>query len=67
MALYIPHSIFRLARLLYVRPETFGPYYVYIEIIAVFVRTLLTINMLSKAKFRVLAAHLDGTYCYHYV
>ena len=29
MALYIPHSIFRLARLLYVRPETFGPYYVH--------------------------------------
>ena len=28
MALYIPHSIFNLARLLYVRPETFGPYYV---------------------------------------
>ena len=28
MALYIPHSIFRLARLLYVRPETFWPYYV---------------------------------------
>ena len=28
MALYIPHSIFYLARLLYVRPETFGPYYV---------------------------------------
>ena len=32
MALYIPHSIFHLARLLYVRPETFGPYYVYIYI-----------------------------------
>ena len=29
MALYIPHSIFHLARLLYVTPETFGPYYVY--------------------------------------
>ena len=29
MALYIPHIIFHLARLLYVRPETFGPYYVY--------------------------------------
>ena len=29
MALYIPHSIFHLARLLYVRPETFGPYYVF--------------------------------------
>ena len=29
MALYIPHSIFHLARLLYVRPETFGPYYVW--------------------------------------
>ena len=28
MALYIPHSIFHLARLLYTRPETFGPYYV---------------------------------------
>ena len=28
MALYIPHSFFHLARLLYVRPETFGPYYV---------------------------------------
>ena len=31
MALYIPHSIFHLARLLYVRPETFGPYYVFID------------------------------------
>ena len=29
MALYIPHSIFHLARFLYVRPETFGPYYIY--------------------------------------
>ena len=29
MALYIPHSIFHLVRLLYVRPETFGPYYVH--------------------------------------
>ena len=28
MALYIPHSNFHLARLLYVRPENFGPYYV---------------------------------------
>ena len=28
MALYIPHSIFHLERLLHVRPETFGPYYV---------------------------------------
>ena len=28
MALYIPYSIFHLARLLYVRPETVGPYYV---------------------------------------
>ena len=28
MALYIRHSILHLARLLYVRPETFGPYYV---------------------------------------
>ena len=28
MALNIPHSIFHLARLLYVRPENFGLYYV---------------------------------------
>ena len=28
MALYIHHSIFHFPRLLYVRPETFGPYYV---------------------------------------
>ena len=28
MTLYIPHSFFHLVRLLYVRPETFGPYYV---------------------------------------
>jgi hypothetical protein len=28
MALYIPYSIFHLARLLYIRPENFGPYYV---------------------------------------
>ena len=27
MALYIPHSILHLARLLYVRPGTFEPYY----------------------------------------
>ena len=31
MALYIPHSIFHLARLLYVRPETFGPYCVWFK------------------------------------
>ena len=28
MSLYILHSISHLARLLYVSPETFGPYYV---------------------------------------
>ena len=32
MALYIPHRIFHLARLLYVRPENFGPYYVPTEV-----------------------------------
>ena len=32
MALYIPQSIFHLAWLLYVRPENFGPYYVYIGV-----------------------------------
>ena len=31
MALYIPRSIFYSARLLYVRPETFGPSLVHIQ------------------------------------
>ena len=35
MALYIPHSIFYLARLLYVRPVTFGPYYVINELTSI--------------------------------
>ena len=35
MALYIPHSIFHLARLLYVRPETFGPYYVNVLLLVI--------------------------------
>jgi len=30
MALYIPQSILHLARSLYVRPETYGPTYVFI-------------------------------------
>ena len=38
MALYIPHSIFHLARLLYVRPETFGPYYVYLDELCIVTR-----------------------------
>ena len=37
MALYIPHSIFHLARLLYVRLETFGPYYVMLELVYTYV------------------------------
>ena len=28
MALYIPHRVFHLAQLLYVRPENFGPCYI---------------------------------------
>ena len=32
MALYIPQSILHLARSLYVRPETYGPNYLYIYI-----------------------------------
>ena len=31
MALYIPHNIFHLAWLLYVKQETFGPYYVSLQ------------------------------------
>ena len=35
MALYIFHSIFHLARLLYVRPETFGPYCVHCAFVGI--------------------------------
>ena len=44
MALYIPHSIFHLSRLLYVRPETFGPYYVYIDVVLRCNKTLVDDN-----------------------
>ena len=41
IALYIPHGIFHLARLLYVRPKTFGPYYVYTYLLTPWSRVLL--------------------------
>ena len=44
MTLYIPHSIFHLARLLYVRPEAFGPYYVQAQIIARRTKYIITID-----------------------
>ena len=45
MALYIAHSIFRLARLLYVTPETLGPYYVY------FIHSVCTVITMRITKF----------------
>ena len=57
MALYIPHSIFHLARLLYVRPETFGPHYVPPDIknitytlFVLFCLTLYTFNTCFSSK-----------------
>ena len=49
MALYIPHSIFYLARLLHVRPETFGPYYMRYCTLPVWFKTNLghTLNSLK--------------------
>ena len=44
MALYIPHSIFHLARLLYVRPETFGPYYVYVIVSSEVILQIFTVQ-----------------------
>ena len=52
MALYIPHSIFHLARLLYVRPETFGPYYVYIFNCNITYRRRITDVILETAELR---------------
>ena len=48
MALYILHSIFHLARLLYVRPETFGPYYVRILLMCIrsYLKTVVTFKFL---------------------
>ena len=60
MALYIPHSIFHLGRLLYVRPETFGPYYVYtrilVEIAAIFFGVKYNISNISS----ILDSYLVG-------
>ena len=55
MALYIPRSIFCLARLLYVWPETFGPYniYVIVHLILIYLgnkHKLLGPNMKSVAE-----------------
>ena len=54
MALYIPHSIFHLARLLYVRPENFGPYYV-----------LVVLNRVSGAPLFLHINHFLGSKQYN--
>ena len=60
MALYIPHSIFHLARLLYVRPETFGPYYVYIPICLTII-DVTTFNNRQKYFFHLFKVMWDST------
>ena len=47
MALYIPHSIFHLARLLYVRPETFGPYYV------LFISLIVSVGFVNLSEMQI--------------
>ena len=44
MALYTPHSIFHLARLSYVSPETFGPYYVHLQKVILILISILNVN-----------------------
>jgi hypothetical protein len=46
MALYIPHNIFHLARFLYVRPETFGSYYVHLQFMLADVQGLISFTTL---------------------
>ena len=53
MALYIPHSIFHLARLLYVTPETSGPYYVHVQLTC-------EINQISIKPFNVISVCVEG-------
>ena len=57
MALYIPQRIFHLARLFYVRPETFGPYYVYTPAISDSMR----INPLGTRRYLDLRRNINGT------
>ena len=56
MALYIPHSILHLARLLYVRPGTFEPYYVSL------LYTFRIITVCRANNVRVRAKFLGGKY-----
>ena len=59
MALYIPHSIFHLERLLYVRPETFGPYYLHIRKrgVPLNVTILRTLKQSNRVNYKI------GTVC----
>jgi len=58
MALYIPQSILHLARSLYVRPETYGPTYVYV------VESMVDVLLLAIQEFDFLVdSEPDGTTC----
>ena len=61
MALYIPHSIFHLARLLYVRPETSGPYYVQVKLFYTIIRTLTLPSVFWCTGFHV--ARMQSKFC----
>ena len=59
MALYIPHSIFHLARLLYVRPETFGPYYVRTNSFMLFSAIVWTLRPFRTPNFLIIKGILN--------
>ena len=58
MALYIPHSVFHLARLSYVRPETFGSYNVH-TYIGTYAYIYLTYHTAEIMAFRHETSHLS--------
>jgi hypothetical protein len=70
MALYIPHSILHLARLLYVRPETFGPYYVCTYVRTYVIKPAQAVTMLTSI-WQIISLNLGwGTIfflLYHYL
>ena len=60
MALYIPHSIFHLARLLCIRPETFGPYYVTLFLNLSVVADPSQISLIGRTPFQKLSKIVES-------
>ena len=65
MALCIPHNVFHLARLLYVRPETFGPYYILFiyTCMMIFIRNFTRVAPVMH--YLITVKHNNALFCHH--